>query len=47
VQKHRLRSGTQTLTVTVSGRPSRGGVDPYNLLDWDEGDNIEPIDVKQ
>jgi len=47
VQKHRLRSGTQTLTVTVSGRPSRGGVDPYNLLDWDEGDNIEPIEVKQ
>jgi len=47
VQKHRLRSGTQTITVTVSGRPSRGGVDPYNLLDWDEGAHIEPIDVKQ
>ena len=30
----------------MSERPARGGIDPYNLLDWEEGDNIEPIDVK-
>src|SRR5688572_23173226 len=45
VQKHRLRSGTQKITVTVPQKPARGGIDPYNLLDWEEGDNIEPIAV--
>ncbi len=45
VQKHRIRSGKQTITVTVSGRPARGGIDPYNLLDWEQGDNIELIEV--
>jgi hypothetical protein len=29
----------------VPGRPARGGIDPYNLLDWEEGDNIEGIEV--
>jgi hypothetical protein len=47
VQKHRIRSGRQSITVTVSEKPARGGIDPYNLLDWAEGDNIESIEVKQ
>jgi hypothetical protein len=47
VRKHRIRSGRQTITVTVGQKPARGGIDPYNLLDWEEGDNIEPIAVKQ
>ena len=47
VHKHRIRSGRQTLTVMVPQKPARGGIDPYNLLDWEEGDNIEPIEVKQ
>jgi ABC-2 type transport system permease protein len=47
VQKHRVRSGRQTITVMVPNKPAWGGIDPYNLLDWDEGDNIEPIEVKQ
>ena len=46
VQKHRIRSGRQTITVLVSQKPARGGIDPYNLLDWEEGDNIEPIKLK-
>jgi ABC-type transport system involved in multi-copper enzyme maturation permease subunit len=46
VQKHRVRSGTQTITVTVPQRPARGGIDPYSLLDWEEGDNIEGIEVE-
>jgi ABC-type transport system involved in multi-copper enzyme maturation permease subunit len=46
VQKHRIRSGTQTVRVTVPERPARGGIDPYNVLDWEEGDNIEPIEVE-
>jgi aminopeptidase N len=44
VQKHRIRSGRQTITVVVPHKPARGGIDPYNLLDWEEGDNIEPIE---
>jgi hypothetical protein len=35
------------ITVTVPERPARGGVDPYNLLDWEEGDNIETIDLEK
>ena len=45
VQKHRIRSGRQAITVTVSEKPARAGIDPYNLLDWEEGDNIEAIQV--
>ena len=47
VERHRIHSGKQTVTVTVSEKPARGGIDPYNLLDWDEGDNIEPIEVAE
>ena len=43
VQKHRVRSGRQTLTITVPEMPARAGIDPYNLLDWEEGDNIEEV----
>lgn len=46
MQKHRIRSGRETVTVMVSHRPARGGIDPYNLLDWEEGDNIERIEVE-
>jgi ABC-2 type transport system permease protein len=46
-RKHRIRSGRQTITVIVSQKPARGGIDPYNLLDWEEGDNIEAIEVKE
>ena len=47
VRKHRIASGRQTITVTIPERPARGGIDPYNLLDWEEGDNIEPIDIPE
>ena len=46
VQRHRVRSGKQTITVTVPHRPARGGIDPYNLLDWEEGDNIETVTIE-
>ena len=47
VEKHRIRSGRQTITVTVPHRPARGGIDPYNLLDWEEGDNIEGVEIER
>ena len=43
VQKHFIRAGRQTIRVTLTQKPARGGIDPYNLLDWAEGDNIEEI----
>ena len=45
MQKHFIRSGRQTVTVTLPHKPARGGIDPYNLLDWEEGDNIEEIQL--
>jgi ABC-type transport system involved in multi-copper enzyme maturation permease subunit len=46
LQKHRIRSGRQTITVTLQQKPDRAGIDPYNLLDWEDGDNIEGITIK-
>ncbi len=46
VRRHRIRSGAQTITLILSEKPASGGIDPYNLLDWEEGDNIETIDVE-
>jgi ABC-2 type transport system permease protein len=43
LQKHRIRSGRQSITVSVAQKPARGGIDPYSLLDWEEGDNVERI----
>lgn len=43
-QKHRLRSGQQTIRVTVPSKPARAGIDPYLLLlDLKTDDNIETI----
>lgn len=43
-QPHRIRSGVQTITVTVRGRPVRAGVDPdHELLDRKPEDNL--VDV--
>ncbi|MBC7921418.1 MAG: hypothetical protein H7Z75_10065, partial [Ferruginibacter sp.] len=48
VQMHRIRSGEQTITVPVPGKPARAGIDPYRLLDWEEGrgDNIEDVKIE-
>ncbi len=47
VQKHRIRSAEQTITVTVPRKPARAGIDPYHLLiDWEMGDNIDEVKVK-
>jgi ABC-type transport system involved in multi-copper enzyme maturation permease subunit len=46
VEKHRVRSGKQTIMVMVPHEPATAGIDPYNLLDWDEGDNIEAVTIE-
>jgi hypothetical protein len=46
LQKHRIRSGEQTITVTVPERPVLAGIDPHHVLDWEEGeddDNVEEV----
>ncbi|MDX1394501.1 MAG: hypothetical protein R3195_08920 [Gemmatimonadota bacterium] len=41
---HRIRSGPQTIAVTVSGRPARAGIDPRHLLiDVRPDDNVVDI----
>jgi hypothetical protein len=32
LEMHRVRSGPQTITITVPGRPGRAGIDPRHLL---------------
>jgi ABC-2 type transport system permease protein len=44
VQMHRIRSGAQTITVTVPREPVLAGIDPYHLLDWEERDDDDNID---
>jgi ABC-2 type transport system permease protein len=40
LQKHRIRAGKQTITVTVPEKPGRAGIDPYHLLiEWERDDN--------
>ncbi|MFL5580718.1 MAG: hypothetical protein ACJ8AO_10100 [Gemmatimonadaceae bacterium] len=43
VQMHRVRSGEQTITVTVPRRPALAGIDPHHLLDWEEGEDDDNI----
>lgn len=44
VQQHRVRSGRQTITVTVPGEPAYAGIDPYHLLiELETDDNIEEV----
>jgi hypothetical protein len=41
---HRIRTGPQSITITVPERPARAGIDPRHLLiDVEPGDNI--VDV--
>ncbi|KFA94119.1 ABC transporter permease/M1 family aminopeptidase [Archangium violaceum] len=50
VRLHRIRSGEQTITVTVPREPVLAGIDPYHLLDWEEradDDNIEAVKARR
>ncbi len=50
LQMHRVRTGRQTITVTVPRKPALAGIDPHHLLDWEEGDdddNIEQVQIER
>jgi hypothetical protein len=47
LQKHRIRSGKQTITVTAPQKPARAGIDPhYLLIDLETDDNIKTVRAK-
>jgi hypothetical protein len=44
LRPHRIRTGPQTITLTVPRKPSGAGVDPYLLLiDLERFDNVEEV----
>ena len=48
-QMHRIRSGKQTITLTVPRKPDLAGIDPYHLLDWEapgNDDNIGEVTIE-
>jgi hypothetical protein len=41
LERHRIRSGKQTIRITVPGEPARTGIDPYRkLMDRSGRDNV-------
>jgi ABC-2 type transport system permease protein len=44
LERHRLRSGAQSLRVKVKGEPARAGIDPRHLLiDVNPEDNVQAV----
>lgn len=44
LEMHRIRSGEQTITLTVPQKPARAGIDPsYLLIDLERDDNVVPV----
>lgn len=44
VTPHRIRSGKQTITVTVPRKPTRAGIDPYRtLIERERDDNVATV----
>jgi len=47
LQKHRIRSGQQTITVTLPRKPTSAGIDPnYLLIDLKTDDNIKNVKIE-
>jgi ABC-2 type transport system permease protein len=47
LEQRRIRSGKQTITVTVPSRPTHAGIDPrFFLGDWVTADNVAKVTVK-
>jgi ABC-2 type transport system permease protein len=45
LQMHRIKSGEQTIIVTVPGKPERAGIDPnYLMIDLRRDDNVIQLD---
>jgi len=47
MQRQQIRSGVQTVTLVVAGRPAFAGVDPYNKrIDRNSDDNLKPVEIR-
>jgi ABC-type transport system involved in multi-copper enzyme maturation permease subunit len=48
LQKHLIKSGKQTIVLTVPNKPDKAGFDPRNLLiDWKAEDNTRVVQLKK
>jgi hypothetical protein len=46
LKRHRIRTGKQTIRITVPHEPGRAGIDPYGkLIDRDRRDNVVELEV--
>ncbi len=46
LQRHRIRSGKQTIRITVPREPARAGIDPVRkLIDRERDDNVVEVEV--
>jgi len=46
LQRHRIRSGQQTIIVTVAREPARAGIDPYmKLIERETDDKVVPVEM--
>ena len=46
LKRHRIRSGAQTIRVTVPREPARAGADPHNkLIDRKRDDNVVDVET--
>ncbi len=47
LQMHRIKSAEQKIDITVTEKPDRAGIDPFRLLDWEEGrgNNIQEVKI--
>jgi hypothetical protein len=44
LKQHRIRSGKQTIVLTVPRRPTRAGIDPYRkLIERERDDNVAEV----
>jgi ABC-2 type transport system permease protein len=44
LRQHRIRSGKQTIVLTVPRLPTRAGVDPYHkLIERERDDNVAEV----
>lgn len=46
LQKHRIKSGKQFVTLTVPSKPERAGVDPFHVLNWEERNESNLMEVR-
>jgi hypothetical protein len=47
LQKHRIRTGQQSISLAVTGKPASAGIDPNNLLiDLKPNDNSRSTSIE-